>query len=115
VNGKFFLTSLTIYLYPEYWETPLSPERVTSIFLASSVKHLRRLNFSFRNDTSTPVGLEVSLNELRPIVYAITSLRYLESPQIDAEPQLSWCDRFVQLRNLKSLYYHIVYPGYDCT
>jgi hypothetical protein len=115
VSGKFFLTSLTIYLYTEYWQTPLSPERVANIFLASSVKHLRTLNFSLRNDTSTPVGLEVSLNELRPIVYAITSLRYLESLQIDAEPQLSWCDRFAQLRNLKSLFYRIIYPGYDCT
>ena len=42
-------------------------------------------------------------------------LRYLEFLQIDSEPQLSWYDRFARLRNLKTLYYRMIYPGYDCT
>jgi len=114
-SGKFTLTSLNITIVAETWETP-SIQSVANVFSASSLKQLRILYFQVDYEEYGGLGSrDFPLDELRPVIYAITNLRYLESLWLRAGFKLSWCDRFAGLRNLKSLYFFILEPDHSST
>jgi hypothetical protein len=105
-NGEFFLRTLKIRVLPEYWEAFSTVPILPDLFFASSLERLRKLCFSV--DCGTDLrDPGFPFDEFEAIIHAITSLRCLETLELTMVLQLSWCDRFAQLRNLKLLMYNI--------
>jgi hypothetical protein len=106
LNGEFFLRNLSITVRSEYWEILSIVPTLPYVFAASSLERLRKLYFSV--DCGTDIrDPDFPFDEFEAIVHAITNLRCLETLRLTMVLQLSWCDRFALLRNLKLLMYKI--------
>ena len=110
VNGKFLLSDLGVCLRVAYMDGS-SFQKVREVFFASSLEHLHILDFTVEYDAAGRGENERDLDEMEPIIYAITGLRHLTYLRIRAGLRLSWCDRFARLRNLKYFYYSIIDTG----
>jgi hypothetical protein len=106
VNGEFFLRNLSIRVCSEYWAALSTAPTLPDLFFASSLERLRKLYFSVDCDTDIR-DPNFPFDKFKAIIRAITSLRYLEILGLTMVLQLSWCDRFALLRNLKLLMYKI--------
>jgi hypothetical protein len=105
INGNFVLTYLNANLLVD---ESLPSEFVARIFSASSLEQLRGLRFTIHHHGKQS-------DEIEPIIRGITNLRYLETLRLESPIRISWCDRFAQLRNLKSLEYCIIWVVFNCT
>jgi hypothetical protein len=101
INGNFVLTYLDVNLFID---ESVPSESVARIFSASSLEQLRGLRFTINNPEK----------QSEPIIRGITNLQYLETLRLKGPIRISWCDRFAQLRNLKSLEYCLTCFHLNC-